>query len=181
VLNLVSEDATDPRENRRSNVFLAATLLAAGVSHAVRVRNISETGALLDGPTLPSEGATINLRRGSLSADGEVAWQKKGQCGVRFGASVVVSDWVKRIEHGGQARVDQMVALVRNLPGSSPGRPTLAHVETEDSLQSISADLVKVCERLASVHVIVAEHGEELLQLDAIAQRIRHLLTELDG
>ena len=82
----------DPRADIRSNVFLSATLLAAGVTLPVRIRNISPTGVLLDGAGLPPQGSVIHLRRGSLSVGGEIAWQRDGQCGVRFDAGVVVND-----------------------------------------------------------------------------------------
>lgn len=170
MLGLGGGGRKDPRADIRSNVFLAATLLAAGVTLPVRIRNISPTGALLDGAGLPPEGSVIHLRRGSLTVDGEVAWQKDGLCGVRFDAGVVVNDWVRRTEHKGQARVDEMVALVRNAPSALGG--AAATQESADSLRSISADLTSSCERLASLPDVVAACGEEILRLDAIAQRL---------
>src|ERR1051325_1703403 len=92
MLAVVKGGSADPRSNVRANVFLAATLIAAGNSRPVRIRNISSQGALLDGPALPPEGSIVHLRRGSLSVDGEVAWQVEDQCGLRFGTDVMVSD-----------------------------------------------------------------------------------------
>ena len=62
----------ESRTDRRSNVFLTATLVMASGSVAVRVRNISARGALIDGAALPPEGTAIELRRGSLAAAGDI-------------------------------------------------------------------------------------------------------------
>ena len=163
-----------PRADIRSNVFLSATLLAAGVTLPVRIRNISPTGVLLDGAGLPPQGSVIHLRRGSLSAGGEIAWQRDGLCGVRFDTAVVVNDWVRRTEHKGQARVDEMIALVRNLPNDRGG--AAGPQESADSLRSISADLTQSCERLANLPDVVATCSDEILRLDAIAQRLTNFL-----
>jgi len=164
----------DPRADIRSNVFLSATLLAAGVTLPVRIRNISPTGVLLDGAGLPPQGSVIHLRRGSLSAGGEIAWQRDGLCGVRLDTAVVVNDWVRRTEHKGQARVDEMIALVRNSPNDRGG--PAGPQQSADSLRSISADLTQSCERLANLPDVVATCSDEILRLDAIAQRLTNFL-----
>jgi hypothetical protein len=174
MLGLEGGGGKDPRADIRSNVFLSATLAAPGGTLPVRIRNISPTGALLDGAALPPEGAPIHLRRGSLTVDGEVVWQKKGLCGLRFAAEVIVNDWVRRTEHKGQARVDEMIAIVRSAP-KALGGPARAQ-ESDDSLQSISADLTKSCERLANLPDVVAMCSAEILRLDAIAQRLTNFV-----
>jgi hypothetical protein len=178
MLGLGGGGGKDSRADIRSNVFLSATLLAAGVTLPVRIRNISPTGALLDGGALPPEGSVIHLRRGSLTVDGEVAWQKDGLCGVHFDAAVVVNDWVRRTEHKGQARVDEMIAVVRNAPGARGG--AAGAQESDESLQSISADLTKSCERLANLPDVVATCSDEILRLDAIAQRLTNFVEAAD-
>ena len=177
----------ESRGGRRSNVFLAATLNMAVGSVAVRVRNISERGALIDGPKLPAEGAAVALRRGSLIAHGEIAWHTADQCGIRFLADIDVESWTRRVGHAGQRDVDQMVALVQRpaaaaaATGVSPAFPdpqaTPVLTPREDSLAQISADLAEACERLAVRPDLVKICAEELLELDAIAQRLRNALS----
>ncbi len=174
---VVSGGAEDSRANGRSNVFLTATLVAAGASGPVRVRNISAQGALLDGPNLPQKGAAVHLRRGSLSAEGEVAWQEHDRCGVRFNADVEVEHWVRRVGHSGQEQVDTIIA---ELPESSARTfaETLTH--SDNSLDAISADLTAACERIVNLPDLVAAHPDEMLRLDAISQRLRHFLEAND-
>jgi len=160
----------ESRIDRRSNVFLTATLVMAGASVPVRVRNISVRGALIDGAGLPAQGATVALRRGSLIAHGEIAWQTGGGCGLRFDADIDVASWTRRVEHAGQQSVDEMVALIRR-PAAADA-VSRAPAPREDSIASISADLVQACERIAARPELVEVLAEELLRLDAIAQRL---------
>lgn len=169
----MKETAADPRTAGRANVFLAATLVAGGNSRPVRMRNISARGALLDGPALPPEGAVVHLRRGSLSIDGEVAWQSGEQCGLRFDDDVVVADWVRRVEHSGQARVDDIFALLKRLPRTDVRQ--FDGDQASDSLASISTDLADCSQRLASIPSLVARHSDELLRLDSLVHRLTNL------
>jgi hypothetical protein len=173
MLAVVEGGSADPRSNVRANVFLAATLIAAGNSRPVRIRNISSQGALLDGPALPPEGSIVHLRRGSLSVDGEVAWQMGDQCGLHFETDVVVTDWVRRIEHRGQEKVDRIIALLRAAPAAQAHRAE--GLKSNDSPESIASELQDCVQRLAGLPGIVADHSDELLQLDSIVQRLRRL------
>jgi len=173
MLNTLPAPAAESRGGHRSNVFLTATLVMAGGSLAVRVRNISARGALLDGPKLPPVGAAVDLRRGSLVARGTIAWQTGDHCGVEFDADIDVDSWTRRVGHSGQDRVDDMVAQVQR-PAAGPVAP--APAARTDSLAAISADLVETCERFAARPDLVAACAEELLELDAIAQRLRNIV-----
>jgi hypothetical protein len=178
----------ESRAGRRSNVFLTATLVMAGGSVAVRVRNISARGALLDGPKLPPEGAVVDLRRGSLIAHGEIAWHTDDQCGVRFDADVDVDSWTMRVGHLDQQNVDQIVALVRRPAAASTVSlvppvslvPLVSpvHATPQDSLAAISADLAETCDRLAARPDLVQAWAAELQELDSIAQRLKNVVQK---
>lgn len=174
MLSASTGSANDLRATARSNVFLAATLLAAGESIPVRVRNISSCGVLIDSGSLPGVGSPVQLRRGSLSADGEIAWQSGGHYGVRFHLEVDVEEWVRQVGNAGQQRVDRIVTLLRQPP--FPDAASLVLASSVDSLDAISAGLTAICERLANSSAMVTDHPEDLLRLDAIAQRLRRAL-----
>ena len=72
------------RKSRRSNVLMAASLELSGTALPVKLRNLSADGALVEGDTLPVEGASIMFRKGDLSMAGTVAWVKGRQAGVSF-------------------------------------------------------------------------------------------------
>src|SRR5689334_1633725 len=58
------------RRSRRSPVLLAASVEVAGVPQAVKLRNLSEDGALIEGERLPLEGATTFFQRNDLRVKG---------------------------------------------------------------------------------------------------------------
>jgi hypothetical protein len=167
---------TDPREHERSNVFLGAALHAAGKSIPVRVRNLSIAGALLDGADLPVQGVKVELRRGSLSASGEVAWAAGTQRGIRFDQEIDVSAWVRSIGHAGQRRVDLAVNSLRLGTRRASTAPSEGGISRDvESLESLSEQIQEVTERLASFPDVTVEIAEQLLKLDAIA----HVLLRL--
>lgn len=174
----MARSPTDPRVGIRSNVFLNATMVADGRSTHVRVRNISQQGALVDGSPLPPEGSKVELKRGSLSTIGEIAWRTEAQCGIRFAVPVDVPSWVRRVGQPGQERVDQLIDLARG--NTIPDPAQIPTEPVQDRLENISADLTRICEHLGDVPAIV-EQSEALLKLDAIAQRLANLVKSRGG
>jgi hypothetical protein len=164
-------------ENRaegRSNVFLTATLDSGATPTPVRIRNLSARGALIDGTSLPPVGARVRLTRGKHTAVGELTWAGPGQGGVNFDREIDVASWVQRVGHGGQERVDGVIASIRST-GAVPS--DLADDAAPESLPVISSALDQVCERLARIPGMSLELGEELIKLDTIAQSLRRLVT----
>jgi hypothetical protein len=129
---------------------------------------MSRNGALLDGGSLPPEGATVRLVRGELSAEGEIAWQREGNAGIRFTGEVEVGAWVKKVGHAGQQRVDNTIAALRR------NEPVRIDAQTP-SLARISAELQAICECLAGSPTMTVEFGEELVKLDTLAQTLQQL------
>jgi hypothetical protein len=156
------------RSQGRSNVFLAASMIVGTTSLPVRVRNLSTRGAFVDGASLPVAGSSVRLVRGALSIDGAIAWAAHGHAGLRFIGAIDVAEWVKRVGHPGQERVDNaIVSLRRNgRRASAPASPTLGWV---------SAELDSICERVAASTTLTVELGEELLRLDAVARTLQKL------
>ena len=166
----------DPRADARSNVFLSAILATEARTVPVRVRNISARGALLDGADLPAAGSAIRIVRGGLTATGEIAWVAETQCGVRFDAPVTVRDWVKKVEHAGQQRVDKAIALIRSQ--THDRKLNAISADSRDSLQAICAELKALSERLANDPAVVTMLADDLLALDAISQRLDQAVTK---
>jgi hypothetical protein len=164
----------DKRSEGRSNVFLTATLHSGASPSPVRIRNLSARGALIEAAKLPPPGSAVRLVRGQLFASGELAWASGGHGGVRFTSEIDVDSWVKKVGHGEQQRVDGVVAALRS-SGTVP--PTLQKVDGGDTIDAVSGDLDRLCEQLVGNANLSLELGEQLLKLDAIAQRLRRLAT----
>lgn len=164
----------DSRSEGRSNVFLTAALNLGGATVAVRIRNISSHGALIEASSLPPVGSHVTLIRGQLQVAGELAWQSAGQGGINFSKSIDVHRWVKHVGHGGQHRVDGVIAALRGSGDLPSEPPTVQGLET---VVSVSGALDQVCEDLASTPGLSIELAESLLRLDSIAQALRRLAT----
>jgi hypothetical protein len=163
----------DARENIRSNVFLAAALKTSSGTIAVRIRNISAKGVLLEGATLPDQGSSAQLERGHLNVEGDIVWRRETQCGVHFGRGISVSEWVQRVGHSGQQKVDWTFAALKSA-GTVVG-PICEFDESSErrSVQSISAELDAICERMANLPDLSIQMAEEVLRLDALAHALR--------
>lgn len=72
------------RRSRRSPVLLAAAIEIEGAEVPVRLRNLSEEGALLEGERLPLEGTNTFFRRNELRLRGRVVWVQNRYAGVAF-------------------------------------------------------------------------------------------------
>jgi hypothetical protein len=72
------------RQSRRSNVLLAAALEMSGASIPVKLRNLSEQGALIQADRPPVEGSEVLFRRNDLTVAGRVAWVDGQYAGVAF-------------------------------------------------------------------------------------------------
>jgi hypothetical protein len=64
--------------------MLAATVQHDATSEAVKVRNLSASGALVEGDKLPGMGASVTFGRSNLLLKGHVVWVDGRRSGVRF-------------------------------------------------------------------------------------------------
>ena len=90
------------RRARRSPVLLAASVEVAGVATPVKLRNLSEEGALVEGDQLPLEGSTTFFERNDLRVKSRVAWVHGKLAGLAF------------------ARPLQREEVLRNVPSPRP-------------------------------------------------------------
>src|SRR5689334_20484339 len=72
------------RRSRRAPVFLAASVEVGGVPETVKLRNLSEEGALIEGERLPLEGTTTFFQRNDLRLKGRVVWVHGRFAGIAF-------------------------------------------------------------------------------------------------
>jgi len=72
------------RGSRRSPVLLAASVEVAGAPVPVKLRNLSEMGALIEGDRLPAEGEATWFERNDLRVPSRVVWVHGRYAGVAF-------------------------------------------------------------------------------------------------
>ena len=63
---------------------MAASIEADGVTVAVKLRNLSPEGALVEGDKLPAVGSAVIFRKKELNLAARVAWASGGRSGIAF-------------------------------------------------------------------------------------------------
>lgn len=157
----------------RTNLLLSATIESNGLSASVRIRNLSEHGALIEGAALPPVGSNLILRRLQLEMRATVIWSDKNRCGVRFDGMIAVAGW----------RVGNWIAPVGNASSSrsdgtkeapKPASPNLARANAGLDVR-IAAELKAVQQQLAQIRVEPAMAE----QFDLVSQTLGHLAAIL--
>lgn len=78
------EAEQDEREAERHSVLLSARLQCGVESLAVRLRNISRTGARVESAVLPPIGSIVRFIRGDLAVSARVVWTGRASLGLEF-------------------------------------------------------------------------------------------------
>ncbi|HEY0419585.1 MAG TPA: PilZ domain-containing protein [Acetobacteraceae bacterium] len=173
-----SEAADNRRVAQRTFLMLAATARCGGQSLPIRIRNVSETGALIEGETLPAAGDPIHLSRGETEIDGVVAWASGIRRGVHFSHPVPVDTWRSGkpvAPQPGQGRVDLIQAAVRSGQGQKAGP---AAIPTEE--RWVGQLDARMGEEIAFVQRLIEALGDELVADPAILHRHAQVLQNID-
>ena len=93
-LKLVEEKRGSRSLQHRSKVMLAAVLVVDFDWIDVRIRDLSRSGALLEGNISVAIGKSVEIKRNEHSVLGEVVWSSGNRCGVAFATKIVIEDWV---------------------------------------------------------------------------------------
>ena len=72
------------RRSRRAPVLLTASIDVRGAPTAVKLRNLSAQGALVEGGCLPEPGSTTYFTRNELHVRCQVVWVEGRYAGIRF-------------------------------------------------------------------------------------------------
>lgn len=88
---------THNRSSRRSPVLLAASVEVGGATQAVKLRNLSKDGALIEGDALPVEGSSTLFCRNDLSVRARVAWVQGRFAGLAFERSLEKEEVLRNV------------------------------------------------------------------------------------
>jgi hypothetical protein len=93
----VNSPANLTPRSHRSPVLLTATVEVDGVKYDVKLRNLSEEGALIEGDELPAEGAEAYFERNQLRLKSRVIWVEGRYGGVAFARSLKPEEVLRNI------------------------------------------------------------------------------------
>jgi hypothetical protein len=72
------------RRSKRARVLLAAKLRSGAAETDVRLRDLSQKGALIEGKCIPPINSEVVFCRGSICVPARVAWTSDGRAGLEF-------------------------------------------------------------------------------------------------
>jgi hypothetical protein len=151
----------------RSRVMLAATILTRGMSVDVRIRDLSRSGALVEGNKVPEAGTTIELLRNSQAARAEVVWSKRGRCGLKFENQIVIEEWV-----GSVAKSPTTPSPAYRDDGSRPSASLPGWLNSENPPVDLEDQLpMRVGEEMAYVQRLIESVGRDLQSSPVVRQR----------
>jgi hypothetical protein len=178
----VQSNDSDARTEARSNIYVAAKIASAEACGPVCIRNLSATGALIEGGALPPQGSRVRVSRGSLSTTGTVAWREANRAGVRFDSAVSVAAWLPRGPRTQQQRIDEAVHAFKHgvaplsvVPKTSGGGEDLAN-----ELRELEQKLRAVAEQLSSDVLVCERHLAAVQVIDIATNRLAELATRAD-
>lgn len=182
-VNAISPLPVDRRADR-TQMFLVATLYFGGATTAVRVRNMSESGALVEGANLPSRGSPIIMRRGALEVEGRAVWSSTGKAGLTFDQPLTVSAWLPTREAKRQTQIDEVAFALKHAARAVDH--ALAPARDDDrslamaiaDLGALQAQLGRLGDQLALDGDLLVKHPEVQL-LDVAGQRIGRIIATL--
>lgn len=177
---------SEKRSGARTNLFLGALLQSGSDTSTVRVRNLSQTGALLETTAELIQGASVMLRRGELSISGSVAWSGKGRAGIAFAGAIDLAAWLPRGTQLRQADVD--LALEQLRFGAARDPVATSHELPADAIlveriteemELVSRSLNLIGEELSGQGYVLSRHLAALQNLDLAAQTLVQLAKVL--
>lgn len=94
-LNRIETRGEAPGQMARSprrRVILTGSLESVTGVQKVAVRNISCTGAMIEGTTVPPAGREVILKAGPLDCFSRVVWTEGNRCGLEFDEPIDMAD-----------------------------------------------------------------------------------------
>lgn len=192
--------SAEDRASPRTNLLLSANAEVGGRILPVRIRNLSETGAMVEGAGLPDAGMKLVLARGDLHVSAVVAWSAGGRRGVRFDGPTPVHEWTggtkpKPLDCTGlrdQRRVDVLQAEARSegasgraLRDSAGPAPSAISPDLDSRLAHELGYVQRLLENLGDELIadlfLVQRHGQSLQSLDLVSQILGHVAAILQA
>jgi len=150
----------------RSKVMLAAVMVVNFDWIDVRIRDLSKSGALLEGNIAIPVGTKVEVRRNEHSVPGEVVWSSGNRCGVAFASKIVIEDWV------GASLAAAREPAGLSIPDANSAASVAPWRQSGPGPQSLEAQLPRrVGEEIAYVQRLIETIATDLNSSPAGAQR----------
>ena len=178
---MTAETVSEARSAARTNTMLAATLEFDGEQHPVSVRNLSASGAMVDGRELPLQGQSVVLHRDEQRIPAQVVWTERNRCGLAFGVHVKVDSLIKRSRVSGtaapapshQSRIDAIQRALRE-------NKTIPRFQDSEDLVGAAAVGKRLVDEIGYAQRLVERVGADLANDTYVLTRYAVVLQQLD-
>lgn len=165
-LKLIQEKRGSRSLQHRSKVMLAAVIVVDFDWIDVRIRDLSRSGALLEGNIAIPVGKSVEIKRNEHSVSGEVVWSSGNRCGVAFASKIVIEDWVGASLPAAKEPMSLSVVGENSTTCVEPGR------QSGPAAQGLAAQLPRrVGEEIAYVQRLIEAIALDLSSSPAGAHR----------
>jgi hypothetical protein len=167
-----------PRDPR-TNTMLAASIQLGADRFDVFLRDVSSTGASMEGPRLPETGEEVMLERGAIQVGAVVIWRQDRRCGIQFRRPVAVAEMMRRVGPGSsahQARIDTAQRKIRAGTFVAPvATPQPAAPDLRSDFGYACRLVEAVGDELTGDAYILSRYGTTLQRLDELMQLLKKL------
>ena len=182
-----ADSRVEQRNARRTSIFLSAHVSYEGGRIPVTLRDISSSGARLQGQVPTPVGSTLTLERGRLAAPAKLAWRTATSAGLKFDVPVTVEDWLLD-QAEGQDRVNRLIDRTRAGAADSPAKlkppsPIILRERLIEEIGFAERLFEALGDSLADDPHVVARFGKQLQSLELgckILQNVAYLLGHDD-
>lgn len=172
----VARDA-ESRKAERINTLLAADARVGDKCWQVRIRNMSQFGAMVETPVKVDIKTSILVKRGALHAAGEVVWRRDGVFGVRFFEPADVREWLGVSTHEAVASIGHPPEL-KTQAADAPSDAALTFRIAEE-IAYVERVLSAVAGVLSEDPILRVRHCGRMQELSIAAEMLKQLSTVL--
>lgn len=161
----------------RTRLFLSATIGFGAASATVRVRDLSASGARIEGDNLPIVGASASMNRGALVAGGTIIWREHSAAGIRFDQPLELERWMPGLM-ARDPEEGEHLAAAPSVPSLGEAEATLRQRLAEE-LDYVARLLESLGTDLGRDPLIIARYGQQLQNVAMSTQILGHIGTVL--
>lgn len=177
-LNTMNSVHNDDRIAPRINLFLSAILACNGRRIPVRIRDISASGARVDGGNLPEPGTAIEIIRADKTLTGQTIWKQQNRCGIRFDTEIDLAQWTPTKSSQKQANVDEAIASIRGAqPQQVPAAeaPQVCDKRLAEEILLAKRNVCIALDELSEYPILIHRAPLTLQRLERVANTLMHL------
>lgn len=170
--------SSEARAMRRREIFLSAVLISPHRKTPVRIRNLSRTGAMIQGAPALNVTDPVRLLRGSIDLEAEVIWTTEKNCGLKFSTPIDLNIWSPALDRVAQNHVDRRFSLAERTAAQVRPLPNCdfdAQARIADELGLICRRIDATLDKFSDYAPLVVRMAEELQELEILSQAIGHL------